>query len=142
MLKGKKGIYLLIPLNVFIWGFFIYRFYTAYHESDQEIATEPKMENIGSPVRDSAEYKLSLAYDDPFLKKGSASEAYTFKGNEISKKQEDKNIVKPKIKQETVKLMPDIKYLGLVKNSTSGSVTAIVTINGSSKLIKQDEMIE
>ncbi|HEY1054297.1 MAG TPA: hypothetical protein VGE24_04155 [Emticicia sp.] len=48
------------------------------------------------------------------------------------------------VKTPTVvpKQMPDIKYLGLIKNSNSGASTAIITLNGQSRLIKANDVID
>jgi hypothetical protein len=140
MLKGKKSIYVLIPLNILIWTFFIYRFYSAYHESDEPFSGEKTLKLEIADIKDSVKYTLRLAYADPFLKKETQHNVQGPKEPKEEPKQNSvKNVVKPK---EAPRLMPDIKYLGLVKNNTSGSVTAIISINGSSKLIKQDETIE
>ena len=40
------------------------------------------------------------------------------------------------------KQLPDVKYLGLIKNNTSGLSTALVSVNGQSKLIKQNQTID
>ena len=72
MLKGKKSIYILIPLNILIWGFFAYRFYTLYHQSDELVANNSTPQTKIDDIRDSVNYKLNLAYEDPFLKKDKA----------------------------------------------------------------------
>jgi hypothetical protein len=140
MLKNKKAIYILIPLNLAIWGFFIYRFYTAYNEYDgpppNEKITAIKLDDI----RDSVTYKLNLDYKDPFLRE---NEKYR---NTAASSVPVKMLV-PKIaiaKTPTVapKQLPDIKYLGLIKNSNSGAATAIISLNGQSKLIKANDVID
>lgn len=139
MLKGKKGIYILIPVNILIWGVFVYRFYSLYNDGG-----EAQVENSEGIVKfegakDSIDYKLTLSYSDPFLKKEAKSSLIN-KSKAIETKQPTTKKAQVK-KEEPEKLLPEIKYLGLVKNSTSGSVTAIVSINGSSRLIKQDETV-
>lgn len=141
MLKGKKSIYILIPLNILIWSFFVYRFYSLYNENDIPLAdltkNEIKFENDG----DSADYKLMLSYKDPFLKKEPNDRGHK-QGSVSTGKVPAEKVQSPVKKQkEPDKLLPDIKYLGLVKNSANGTVTAIVSINGSSKLIRQDETV-
>lgn len=140
MLKGKKGIYILIPLNVLIWGFFIYRFYSLYNENTDTLldnsSTAVKIED----VKDMVIYKLNLAYDDPFLKAEPKARLKPVE-SKLPEKPKEQKVERKKVKEEP-KPIPDIKYLGLVKNNANGLSTAIVSINGSSKLIKQDEVIE
>ncbi len=143
MLKSKKSIYILIPINILIWGFFIYRFYVAYNETELPITHEMEVSVKLDDLKDSINYKLDLAYDDPFLKeepKGRIQKQGGVTKQEKPIAKLEKESKRPK--EETAKVIPDIKYLGLVKNSASGFATAIVTINGSSKLIKQDEIID
>ena len=141
MLKGKKGVYILIPLNILIWGFFIYRFVSLYNEDETSVDSASCMVLKMEPELDSISYKLNLKYSDPFLRnqpKPSGGNASSPKAN--TKKQ---LIVESSSKsKENEKPFADIKYLGLVKNNTNGTVTAIISINGSSKLIKQDEIID
>jgi hypothetical protein len=144
MFKGKKGIYILIPLNIIIWSFFIYRFYTMYTDQGEIEASVGEEKALELDAKDSINYTLSLAYEDPFLKKdgfgrGQEHKAPTSPPKGSSIKGEFK-IAKPR--KDSIINMPNVKYLGIVRNNTSGSVTAIISINGSSKLIKQDETIE
>lgn len=140
MLKGKKAIYVLVPLNIAIWSFFIYRFYSAYHDGDiPEIETQV---SVVKPIieSDTSVYVLNLQYDDPFLK------GIVSKKPILAKKENKANVKTPsvvKIVKEPVKVaIPEIKYLGLVKNNTTGLATAIVSINGQSRIVKQNELLE
>jgi len=140
MFKGKKGAYLLVVINILIWGFFVYRFYSAYHETEVlanvNNLTILKLEALG----DSVGYKLNLNYDDPFLKKEPKHvKSNIGNPNPINQQKLAPIIKKPK---EEPKKIPEIKYLGLVKNSSSGFVTAIVSIDGKSKIVKQDEIVD
>ncbi|MBK7310364.1 MAG: hypothetical protein IPI93_06120 [Sphingobacteriaceae bacterium] len=142
MFKGKKGLYILIPLNILIWGYFAFRFYSFYNPDDEprinDSSTSAKIEDI----KDSVNYKLQLSYEDPFLKSEPKEK------NNHSSKSLNKEPVKAKVekvknlKQEPEKTIPVIKYMGLVKNNSNGLATAIVSINGSSKLVKQDETVD
>lgn len=141
MLKNKKAIYILIPLNIAIWGFFIYRFYTAYNDYDGPLAGE-KMASIKlDDIKDSVTYKLSLDYKDPFLR-----ETEKYRGNSqyasVPAKTVTPKVVVAKTPTVAPKQMPDIKYLGLIKNSNSGASTAIISLNGQSRLIKANDVID
>jgi hypothetical protein len=76
MLKNKKAIYLLIPLNVFIWGYFVYRFYAAFTDGDLPPATPPVQVARVSELKDSLLYKLDLRYKDPFLTERGKSRSF------------------------------------------------------------------
>lgn len=142
MLRNKKAVYLLIPLNVLIWGYFVYRFYTAYTgDGDPVIPASTKTMHVAE-LKDSVIYTLALDYKDPFLKAGNTEPFYA----------EVQRPVMPAVKREapvarvtpsiTPKQLPDIKYLGLIRNTTSGVSTALITLNGRSLLIRQNETLE
>ncbi|MBL7932783.1 MAG: hypothetical protein JNL60_12815 [Bacteroidia bacterium] len=144
MLKNKKSIYILIPLNIFIWGFFVYRFYSAY--SDTDIPGSIKIEKTTSQktsLNDSAVYKLDLSYKDPFLKEEKHSRRAVLAGNKQgSPSQSPKSVQALKTVTLAPKQTPEVKYLGLIKNKTSGMSTALVSVNGNSRLIKPNETID
>jgi hypothetical protein len=143
MFKGKKGLYILIPLNILIWGYFAYRFYSLYNPDEEPIKNDAGVSAKPDDIKDSSIYKLQLTYDDPFLKTEPKEKIVRF-NTKVTPKVSDKTkeTVHKKLKEEPEKDRPIIKYLGLVKNNTNGFATAIVSINGSSKLIKQDETID
>lgn len=144
MLKGKRGIIVLIPLNILIWSFFLYRFLSFYNEdSDIEIQKENTLD-FKSNLSDSNTYSLLLNYSDPFLKNYTPKRLNSnFENNKKERAVENKiNPPHKEPKNELPNLMPEVKYLGLVKNSNTGSLTAIVSINGNSKLIKQNEVVD
>ncbi len=142
MLKGKKAIYILIPLNIAIWGFFIYRFYTAYTETnDIDLATKTETIKL-DVVKDSVSYKLNLNYPDPFLREGEGSKKKSENSLTNVQPKEKKIVVVKTPTIEAIKQMPDIKYLGLIKNNSSGAATALVTVNGQSRLIKINDVID
>jgi hypothetical protein len=136
MLKNKKAIYILIPLNIAVWGFFIYRFYMAYNDTDiPETGNQLKFEKQSIQAGDSTLYKLSLNYKDPFLKNSPVEPRRDF-GPVITTAKPSKPTVLAVVPPKQI---PDIKYVGLIKNSNSGTSTALVSINGESKLIKPND---
>lgn len=140
MLKNKKATYLLIPLNLLIWGFFIYRFYSAY--TDAVLPDhEPRLQAVKLDTeKDSSTYTLQLNYKDPFLKGG----------EHVSRPPAEPSISPPpkpvaaavKEPPAAPKQLPDIKYLGLIKNSSTGMATALVSLNGQSHLIKPNDTFD
>ncbi len=141
MLKSKGAIYILIPVNILVWGFFIYRFYSAYTEGDVDIE-ENKMQVVKlDELKDSARYELILNYKDPFLRETEKVRSKSSTGI----KNENNAIVKtPVVKTPSVvvqKAASDIKYFGLVKNNTTGIATALISINGQTHLVKKGDVI-
>jgi hypothetical protein len=144
MLKNKKAIYILIPLNLFIWGFFAYRIYTSFNSTDEELVEEQLPAFKTQELKDSIDYVLKLNYPDPFLR-----DVATYRGNNAPNAYSTSNTtpsvkpVAPKTPTNSIiKQVPEIKFLGLVKNTTSGITTALVSINGQTKLIKQNDVQE
>ncbi len=143
MLKNKKAIYILIPLNIFIWGFFVYRIYLAYNQFDAPHTVDKNNLSTSVIEKDSVCYQLKLNYKDPFLK--NTIKAFV-KQNYIT---QDVKLATQKTKNDNVKNAnvvpknaPDIKYMGLIKNTNSGKSAALVSINGQSRLVKQNELVE
>jgi len=141
MLKNKKVVYLLVPLNLLIWGFFGYRIYSAFTETDLAITGKELQGSKIVIVKDSVSYKLAMDYQDPFLKDMKKEVYSNSSGNNAE------TIIKkaPPVKPAPVivpKQIPEIKYLGLIKNNSSGLSTALVSVNGQSKLIKQNEAMD
>jgi type II secretory pathway component PulC len=146
MLKNKKAIYILIPLNIFIWCYLGYSIYSGLQEDDL-----PEISNNRSTIKldelkDSVAYKLSLNYKDPFLREGEKSRVYSSNGS--GNNNPDHNPVPKNIPVKTpsvaaiAKPQTEIKYLGLVKNNTTGNSTALLTINGKSYLVKKGDVVE
>ena len=144
MLKNKKVVYILIPLNLLIWGFFAYRIFSAFSETETPLLNTT-VQTIKTPVlSDSVIYKLSMAYKDPFLKESKEGESTNNQNyNATNTEQQIKKNIPVKTPVIIApKQLPDIKYLGLIKNNTSGLSTALVSVNGQSKLIKQNEAMD
>ena len=145
MLKNKKAIYILIPLNIFIWCYLGYSIYSGLKEDDL-----PEISNNRSTIKldelkDSVAYKLSLNYKDPFLREGEKSRVYSSNGSGINNNHSNATPKTIPVKVPivaVVKPVTDIKYLGLVKNNTTGNSTALLTINGKSYLVKKGDVLE
>ncbi|MDO8999669.1 MAG: hypothetical protein Q7W45_07890 [Bacteroidota bacterium] len=142
MLKNKKAIYILIPLNIFIWCYLGYSIYSGLKEDEL-----PELSNNRSAIKldeleDSVSYKLALNYSDPFLREGEKSRGHasTNSGNNNSAAPKNNPVKTPSV--AIVKAQTEIKYLGLVKNNSTGISTALVTINGKSHLVKKGDVVE
>ncbi len=147
MLKNKKAIYLLIPLNIFIWGYLAYSIYAGLKGDEVEIATIKNEQMPLSEVTDTIAYRLQLNYTDPFLKDfAKHHEPRTNSGNNgtnlnTTKTNNTVNVAKTQT-VAAVKPAADIKYLGLVKNNATGISTALISINGKTFVIKKGDVVE
>ncbi len=94
-------------------------------------------------AKDSVTYSLTLDYKDPFLKdvKKEYPSGQT-STNGIAQQEQKKNPVIKPIPNVPPKQLPEVKYLGLVKNTSSGMSAALVSVNGQSKLIKPNENVD
>jgi hypothetical protein len=145
MLKNKKAIYILLPLNIFIWGYLAYSIYAGLKGNEEEL---PNTKNESIPlaqVTDTNAYRLKLNYTDPFLKENAKyHEPRTNNGNATANTTKTNNPVSV-IKTPTVaavKPVLDVKYLGIVKNNTTGISTALISINGKTYIIKKGDVVE
>lgn len=141
MLKGKRGVYILIVVNVLVWSFFVYRFFSVYNGTEDIEVRTGDISAKTAMLGDSGVYKLKLDYPDPFLKNEKLYKRNST--NEIPIVQKNREPKTSSVKTPTVPIQtPVIKYLGVVKNSSSGVATAIVWVNGQSRLAKVDEVID
>ena len=143
MLKNKKAIYILIPVNIIVWCYLGYSIYSGLKGDDVPEISESTKEIKLDELKDSAVYKLSLNYADPFLREGEKSREHKYNNTGST----SSNIAPKNIQVKTpsvviVKPVTDIKYLGLVKNNSTGISTALVSINGRSHLVKKGDIVE
>lgn len=147
---GKKAkLYLLVIVNLMVWGYVGYKIYGAL-QGDDDVdysLNQTKIKTIDKPTEEVVE-QLALNYDDPFLKQGNYSGNIPSKNSNSSRNSQ--NLVsqkQPVIKVNTTKTVTpipafEIKYLGLVKNNSSGNLTALLNINGRSITVKQNDIVE
>jgi len=136
MLKGKSTLKLMIPINILIWGFVLYKVYSYFKEDDMPFEVKTSLSKVELQTEDSSEYILSLNYEDPFLK--AESEKVVHK--QITPSTPIKPLKNSKPVQPEAKM--EIKYLGVISNQSSGIVTALVLVNGKSVIMKKGDIIE
>lgn len=143
---GKKAkLYLLVIINLAVWGYVGYKVYGALQGDEDPDLTmdQAKIKKI-EPAATADSVVLLLNYEDPFLKNGNFSQ----NRKHISSAQPSKNPPLPKpvvakaVPTSTVAAPLNIQYLGLIKNSTGNSTTALLSINGKSSFVKQNDVIE
>jgi len=136
--KNKKSLYILLPLNLLVWGFIAYKIISSLGADEL-----PEMEQVAVSggrvdVGDTTGYVLSLNYEDPFLKQEPER-----RSNHQQERAKPTQVTAPP-KQPVKAAAPetDIKYLGIVQNKTSGLTMAMISINGNSHVIKKGEVAE
>lgn len=141
MLKGKKSIYILLPINLLIWGFIGYKIYSALNEDDAFVPQEITVSKTIMNKEDSIPYTLSLNYEDPFLKEEpKLSKKQT--NNNASSVQKPAAPVKKTVTPPPPVSIKEIKYQGLIQNKNNGVSTALITINSRSYIVKKGELVE
>ncbi|MBL7937524.1 MAG: hypothetical protein JNM51_17090 [Bacteroidia bacterium] len=135
-------------INLLAWGYVGYRIYTALQGDDDLDMNFQKTEikKIEEAKKEDSLF-LSLNYPDPFLKGGNFS-----KERKSGSKQSNNQILNSQSKTPVLQLKPkapepapvtlDVRYIGLVKNNDKGTTTAMITINGKSYFVKQNDIIE
>ena len=148
-MNKKAKLYLLVLINLMVWGYVGYKIYGAL-QGDDDVdfnMTQAKIKPIDKLVEEQEEI-LALNYDDPFLKNGNFSGYYPPKHTSNSNQPKQTPVVgqpklaKPLVANPIAILPLDIKYVGLVQNSTSGKLTALITFNGKSMIVKQNDIVE
>jgi hypothetical protein len=143
---GKKAkLYLLVVINLAVWGYVFHKVYGALQGDDE---TDFAMDQTGikkiEPVVKGDSIRLMLNYEDPFLKHGNFSSGKP-KQNVTTAPSKSPASPQPVVKAvvtPTAAPSADIKYLGLIKSSMGGAMTALLSINGKSSFVKQNESIE
>lgn len=125
MLKGKKGIYVLLPIVVFIWVAIGYQVIDAFREKETpefDVATTKPI-SYKNMVRDT--FSISKPNRDPFL-------------NTLASKKKTpkkKATPKPKVKKERVR-WPRISYKGKVSEKKGHTTVYVVEINNEINFMK------
>ncbi|WP_109301634.1 hypothetical protein [Aquimarina sp. AU474] len=125
MLKGKKGLYILLPLVVFIWGAIIYQVTDAFSDDDP-LATDSTaitFSKIEGKERD--HFLISSVTRDPFL------------GTMYKPKKEPVKKITPRVKKPEV-TWPSVTYKGMV---TGNPVIYLIEINGTDQLMQRNEVV-
>ena len=145
MLKNKKVLYLLIPLNVFIWGYLGYSIYSGLKGEDAPEANNLETKVVLADNKDTVAYKLALNYADPFLKEVEKPKRGNYNSNQQQSPSENTQKAPIAVKVNSItppKPAAELNYLGIVKNSSTGQSTALFTINGKSFVIKKGDVVE
>ncbi len=148
-MSKKVKLYLLVVVNLLTWGYVAFKVYKAL-EGDEDLEFNPQNVVIKKiETKDNyVEETLKLNYADPFLKswhsdKGAKHISGAVSNHIIGNQKEQTQINKATVKTPTVAVMSvEIKYLGLVKNNSSGAQTALLNVNGKSIFAKLNDVID
>ncbi len=123
MLKGKKALYILLPLVAFIWGAIIIQVVGAFSDDDPLVTKSNEVTITAIEEKEREVFTLGEINRDPFL------------GTLYKPK---KKIVKPvaRVKKPTI-TWPSILYKGMVSGQSSANAIYLVEINGTEHLMKK-----
>ncbi|WP_299432259.1 hypothetical protein [uncultured Aquimarina sp.] len=123
MLKGKKGLYILLPVVVFIWGAILFQVLDAFSGEDpvDSDITAISFTTIKTKERDT--FTIGEVDRDPFL-------GTMYRPKKVINKNPKPRVKKPEI------TWPTIRYKGLVSAQNNSSAIFLVEINGADQLMK------
>lgn len=124
MLKGKKGLYVLLPVVVFVWGAIIYQVVDALAEEDIELVNISPVAIGKIETKEREIFTLGEVARDPFL-------------GTVYVPPKPKVVPKANVgikKQETP--WPSIQYKGRVSAPNAKSAIFLIEINGSEQLMR------
>ena len=138
-MKNKKLIYLLLPLNIILWGYIGYSLYSSVKQpvnyKNSNLYSDNKVLLNGAPDT----FKLLLNYRDPFT--GRVGHSGKVNSDNIAKPAKPFILKKSQPKPEKSTLRwPEIQYHGMMKNPGTQKMTTIITINQSNYIMKPGEM--
>jgi len=126
-MKGKKGIYILLPAVALLWGYIGYKIYNQVKTPEQGIA-EPVFKALKfEPKTSKQSFELNLRYADPFLKQ-----------TEKVQKEADGEI-SAKNKKRTW-IWPQITYKGCIENHKK--TVGMLRLNNKEYLVQNGMLIE
>lgn len=127
MLKGKKGLYILLPVVVLVWGMLIYKFVAAFSNDNipelaQHTVTTAPIKTI---VRNS--FSISKVQRDPFL-----GNIYQLPKKKVLKK------VKKRMVKEVIQ-WPNLYYKGNVADKNGSTSVFMLEIDSQVHLLSMGD---
>lgn len=140
MFKGKKSLYLLLPVNLLVWGFIGYKIVMAFQGEDVPLVMENASTYKALDQKDTLPIELALNYEDPFLKQEPVRRTSVIHSGMMN---QNVTVPKPlKLVVTEIKPQKEIKYLGTIQNKTNGMMMALISIDGNSYTIKKGDEVE
>jgi len=140
-MKGKPLVYLLGFLVLCIWGMVLYRVFVSVHEEtgiqSDLIATAP-LKKSALPKLYPDTFRLILDYPDPFS--GAPVKLPDTSSQKKAALRPDHQLLQPvPIPQNPVQLL---KYLGFVSDGKGSQRVAIVSFQGTERLLKEGDTLK
>ncbi len=127
MLKSKKGLYVLLPVVVFIWGAIIYQVVGAFDDNEPVISNTISIPLLEIKTKERKQFDLGTIDRDPFLG--------TIYRQKKSPPKNTKSIVKKEI------TWPSIVFKGLVSGKNTKNTIFLIAINGTDQLMKPGDVV-
>ncbi|MFC5048372.1 hypothetical protein ACFSTE_13545 [Aquimarina hainanensis] len=127
MLRGKKGLYVLLPLVAFIWGAIIFQIVGAFSDEASVIVEAEDISVAPIEVKEQEKFILDAVERDPFLGTLYRPEKKVSKSKKIEKKDS--------------LIWPIIKYKGVVSGQDNANAIYLIEINGNDQLIKLKQTV-
>jgi hypothetical protein len=139
-------LYLLLPLNLAIWGYVGYRIYDAMHEESPDLSNQPVTAEIINLQTKKDSFLLFANYRDPFLDNLTEAKSHyqNYETGNKPKQTPSKNNTNAKNPNNLTNQnnWPEIKYLGSVTNTkASNKSVAMVSIAGVTYTLKNGEEV-
>lgn len=128
MLKGKKGLYILLPVVAFIWGAIIYQVVDAFSEDEPVVSDAISVSFAKIETREREKFTLGTIHRDPFL-------------GTVYKPKKNVPITRQPIKNKVEIIWPSISYKGMVSDANAATAIFLVAINGTDQLMKRNDVI-
>lgn len=125
---------------VIVWGGIAYQIVGGLDGDDTDFQTPDFDQPIQHVQKDSFQYELSLAYDDPFQssrRRGISRNTTVVRESGVPRT----NNLNGRKKKPNIIQWPQIKYGGIVKSSNQKKV-GLLSINGSSYLAKEGDIFQ
>jgi len=139
-MKNKKLLYLLIPINVIVWGYIGYTFLKSLNiETNIQLSSEydSQISNVASiPDTFSLLNNNKNPFKDIFFQRKNIKHKNSPNTSSVTNKTKINTS-----KRSNLELLPAVRYNGLVKNQKTKKMLAIVTINNTDHLLKIGDTI-
>ncbi len=127
MLKGKKGLYILLPVVALVWGAIIFQVVGAFSNENPVVAETVIVSVAPVEMKERDTFSLGAIDRDPFL-------------GTLYKPKKKVVTPKPRIKKPVL-VWPSITYKGVVSGEGNANAIYLIAINGADQLMKLKQTI-
>lgn len=136
-MKGKKGVYFMLPLVLTIWVMIIYKINKTINGDGGNNPVQIEDVRVSATHKVVDTFSLIADYRDPFLSKiiNEYSEV------KITANAGPSKIVTP-TPIKTITPWPAVNYIGIIKNQKSSKKNALIQVNGKELVLKEGDKAE